>query len=83
MMAFAPFACGSCTKIRKSAYTNPGKTALVLNLCGVHHLTHLAGSAGIPSPVCEEACHLCRQDSEQRHEAAAEQLEVSAATMDG
>ena len=46
-------------------------------------MPYLARLTGIPSPVCQEACHLCRQNSEQGHKAAAEELEVSAATMDG
>ena len=43
---------------------------------------YLAGFAGIPSPLCEEACHFCRQNIQQGHQAAAEELKISAAAMD-
>ncbi len=48
-----------------------------------HKMAYLARCAGIPSPLCEDACHFCRQNMEQRHKATAEQLEVPAPTMDG
>ena len=88
MMDFAPFAWGSCTQLIHQHTSSSGMTATqtgAINLrCALSRSnTYLACCAGIASPLSEDACHLCRQDMEQGHQATAEQLEVPAPAMDG
>ena len=86
MTDFAAFAWGSCTDARVIQHTYCTlKCLITLHVlwCALSCMSaYLAGFAGIPSPLCEKACHFCRQNMQQGHQAAAEELKVSTATMD-